>query len=79
MAPTVVLLSTDLVKKFSDVTLKVPKSQDYLKNIFRLGYTGGLAIVEGDIWKRKRKILSGLFNFTFLSSLTEKILTYTEQ
>ncbi len=39
----------------------------------RLGYGCGIALAEGQEWKRKRKVLSSLFSFDFMNDLLDRV------
>ena len=42
-------------------------------NIFKRVIGTGLGMAEGEIWKRKRRILNKMFNFDYIKSLTPKV------
>ena len=66
--------SPELIQGFftTDIQGHSPKVKLFTGHIARAMGTG-VVFSEGKVWKRKRKIITSVFNFDFLKSLTWKI------
>ena len=72
--PVVEFNHPGFIKDFYSVDkhYEYPK-QKKIVNIFARLAGNGLALSEGEIWKRKRTILNKIFNFDFVKSQINKI------
>ena len=73
--PMIILINPDLIKIFlsAENVLIFPKDKLLISNIQRsLG--SGIPFSEGNEWKRKRKIISYVFNYNFLINQIPKII-----
>ena len=68
------LLHPDFVKEFylSENIYTYPKVKMLVNPIIR-GIGSGIIIDEGELWKKKRKILNKVFNFQFIKDMTKKM------
>jgi cytochrome P450 len=68
------IINPELVKHFlaNDKIMIYPKSRDFV-SVMERAIGKGIPFSEGQTWKRKRKIISEVFNFEFVASLTPRI------
>ena len=64
----------DLMKEYfsQESSYLYPKNKEFIEPIKRV-ISSGLVFSEGDIWKKKRKLLNHIFNFDMIKGLTDKI------
>ena len=73
--PVIELVNPKLMKRFfsPDNIYIYPKYPVFIRNMQRcLGH--GIVFSEGDEWKKKRKIISSVFNYDFIKANIPKIL-----
>ena len=68
------IVNPDLIKDFftQETNNMYVKNADFVGPMRRI-ITSGLVFSEGDIWKKKRKLLNRLFNFDMVKGLTNKL------
>lgn len=67
-------INPDFIKEFFNAdNLYIYPKQSSLQGSIKEAIGEGLFLSEGDIWKRKRRIIAAVFNFDFLKSSTYKI------
>lgn len=77
--PTVSLINLDLLQAFFNTELVTyVKHEPFLANFKRV-FGRSMGLVEGDEWRRKRKVISNTFHFDFLQSIIPDICSIVDE